>query len=324
MAQDIETYDGYAACTYAGFYKQYPNDIEGISEDDRTGYFYVLYTYAYKDKGRRVWGELYESDLITYGAVKNDFVPMVKKTDITNYSDIFDASKVFDKFYDNGSYQCPSAIYVSTNHVYLDKCDHNQEVIKRNDVCREIKLTTNSSSVSNEKGTLSIKDAQPGELKKLSYESHKEAIDNGTTDISVSTDVEKIIDWANKLLNEGNGDNPTSGKSGCSLISGKIQDLLRNLFFYLSIAGFVIVVAMSIFDLIKAITGDVDDAMKKFLKSIKARLVSLVVLLLLPMLVTFVTNTVNNVAKISGYNANNPLCGVIKTSSTSNNNTKSE
>ncbi len=126
-----------------------------------------------------------------------------------------------------------------------------------------------------------------------------------------TSETDEISEWANNKKNDTYSSEETDKASGCELIKDDLQDFLHDLFFYISIGGVIIVVVMTIFDLFKVITGDVDDAMKKFLKGIKARLIVLVILLLLPAIISFIIGVVNNVAKIGGYNSGDPFCGVI-------------
>ncbi len=323
LAQDIEVSDGYAVCTYAGLYKDKNyEEMEKISEDgsfDMSQYetdYYMIYAYAYRENGaRRVWGELYKTKTRAETLAGN-YIPLGTKTEITNYNSFSNSINNFVKFNDGSSYRCPSMVYVYQNYIYWNYGECLSYAKKNNGKCVQMPKISSVSGTSDKSGKLSIIDAKEGSYRQFSFDAYKESMDK--EGIETSTSIADIIKWANDLVSKNNGATEDSGKSGCTLISGELQVLLHDVFFYFSIAGVIILVVMSIMDLIRAITGDVDDALKKFLKGIKARVVSLVILLLLPMIVTFITNTVNNVATISGYNNDNPLCGVIPSSTTTN------
>lgn len=98
----------------------------------------------------------------------------------------------------------------------------------------------------------------------------------------------------------------------CALISGDIQNLLHDIFFFISVAGIIILVAMTAVSLVKVITASEDEALRNFFKGLWKRIICLIILLILPTLVTFIIQLVNNVAPGLGIRSDNPLCNVTE------------
>lgn len=131
--------------------------------------------------------------------------------------------------------------------------------------------------------------------------------DDGNSDDGEILD--KIEEW-------GNSDNETkysqSVDDPCNIISGDLRDLLHEIFLYISIAGIIILVAMTSVSLVKVITASEDNALSNFLKGLWKRIICLIILLLLPMIITFVIQVVNGAGKIWGVNSDNPLCSITE------------
>ena len=98
----------------------------------------------------------------------------------------------------------------------------------------------------------------------------------------------------------------------CDLINGEIRDILHEIFFFISVAGIIVLVVMTAISLVKVITASEDEALRNFLKGLWKRIICLIILLMLPMIVTFIIQLVNNVAPNLGIRSDNPLCNVTK------------
>lgn len=118
-----------------------------------------------------------------------------------------------------------------------------------------------------------------------------------------------IKHWAEMALNQGIFQ--LEKVDTCNLISETFQETLDAAFKYISVAGIILLIILTIIDLIKIIAGNPIENFVKFGQNIKARIITLIILLILPFLITFILDTVNNVASIAGYQSDNPLCGVI-------------
>lgn len=98
----------------------------------------------------------------------------------------------------------------------------------------------------------------------------------------------------------------------CSIISGTLKDTLNTLFQYISLAGIILLIILTIIDLIKVITGNPTENFVKFGQNIKARIITLIILLILPFLITLIIDGINKIASITGYQSDNPLCAVVE------------
>lgn len=119
-----------------------------------------------------------------------------------------------------------------------------------------------------------------------------------------------IVRWAELQKVSKNID--LSTVNVCNIISDDLSDILSEIFTYICVAGIVLVVIMTIFDLIKVITGNAEENLSKMFKNFVIRIIVIVLLLLLPYLVTLTINLVNDAGNNLGYNKENPLCGVAK------------
>lgn len=141
-------------------------------------------------------------------------------------------------------------------------------------------------------------------------------IKNATASPGVYDDLDDGGSIIQAILNWGKSGDSTRYDSGasdpCDLISGEIRTLLHDIFFYISIAGIIILVVMTAISLVKVITASEDEALRNFLKGLWKRIICLIILLLLPTLVTFIIQIVNNVAPGLGIRSDNPLCNVTE------------
>lgn len=296
---EIQAADGYARCIYKG----------NIKMNDRSTYNIEFQV--------NVWRKEKGQDAVGYGVVgfgtggklDTGFV------NVENYDDIFHhvQSQLIDTslFYENGKWKCADKIYFDSSRLVNGGDRTKISFVKNDNVDLSLSLSETDSKIDNsENSSISTGDDSPSFSKDDSVYNKDDLQDPNAT----STD--DIKNWGQNYDKKYSTDE-TNKTAGCDLIKDDIRNFLHDLFFYLSIAGVLIVVVMTIFDLFKVITGNVDDAMKKFLKGIKARIITLVVLLLLPMLIDIVTGTVNRVAEISGYNSSDPMCGVVNSGTSS-------
>ena len=121
--------------------------------------------------------------------------------------------------------------------------------------------------------------------------------------------IQAILDWGGK---KDGTKYSSSATDPCDLISGKLQNVLHDIFFIISIAGIIILVVMTAISLVKIITASEDNALSNFVKGLWKRIICLIILLLLPMLITFIIQIVNDVAPSLGIKSNNPLCDITK------------
>ena len=121
--------------------------------------------------------------------------------------------------------------------------------------------------------------------------------------------IQSILNWGGKK--DGTKYDPST-VDPCALISGDLREALHDIFFFISIAGIIILVVMTAVSLVKVITASEDEALRNFLKGLWKRIICLIILLLLPMLITFIIQVVNNVAPSLGIKSNNPLCDITE------------
>ena len=91
-----------------------------------------------------------------------------------------------------------------------------------------------------------------------------------------------------------------------------MRDLLNRIFWYISIAGIVLLIVMTAISFIKAITGSDDEKLRDAFKHLLIRAIAVVVLLLLPVILTAIIDIINNNSGgevIIGADGN-PTCSV--------------
>ena len=121
--------------------------------------------------------------------------------------------------------------------------------------------------------------------------------------------IQSILDWAGL---ESSTRYELNEVDPCAIISGDIQQLLHTVFLFISVAGIIILIVMTIISVVKVITASEDDALSNFLKGLWKRIICLIILLLLPVIVTFLIQVVNGAGAIWGVNSDNPLCNITK------------
>ena len=277
------------------------NDIFVISEINKP----IAYTNAYKN-----------NKLSPEQGADNSVVTL--NSGVSNV----DLSKLF---YDSSKKDwkgCPSSIYVvlagndiNIPFVYTNKPSKNIiSGLKTKDSCVfDVKLTT---SLKDENGNNMEADSTSSQICKkgdncdYAHQGTEHVKEDGTYQSSL-TDTTAIKNWANGKKNGQFKKDNTNSSCG-DVINQDVKDFLNQLFTYITIAGVILIVVMSMVSGIKVITLSEEKAIRSFFKSIWVRVVCLIILLLLPMLVSFTISTVNNIAKIPGVNSNDPTCGVGK------------
>ena len=121
--------------------------------------------------------------------------------------------------------------------------------------------------------------------------------------------IQSILDWAGL---ESSTRYELNEVDPCAIISGDIQQLLHTVFLFISVAGIIILIVMTIISVVKVITASEDNALSNFLKGLWKRIICLIILLLLPVIVTFLIQVVNGAGAIWGVNSDNPLCNITK------------
>lgn len=113
----------------------------------------------------------------------------------------------------------------------------------------------------------------------------------GETAENNSEDITDIEQWGQSATNSLYANNTVDA---CAIVDEDLKDLLQTILTWISIAGIVILLIMSILEFVKAITGSDDSGIKTAFKHTLIRIACVVVLLLLPMLVTGIIDAVNN------------------------------
>ena len=121
--------------------------------------------------------------------------------------------------------------------------------------------------------------------------------------------IQSILDWAGL---ESSTRYELNEVDPCAIISGDIQRLLHTVFLFISVAGIIILIVMTIISVVKVITASEDNALSNFLKGLWKRIICLIILLLLPVIVTFLIQVVNGAGAIWGVNSDNPLCNITE------------
>lgn len=106
-----------------------------------------------------------------------------------------------------------------------------------------------------------------------------------------TVNIQNIKDWA---ANEGY-DIDSLGDP-CTIISPSLQKILSSAFWFISVAGIILVVVMTAVSFIKAITGSDDEKFRDAIKHLYTRIIVVIILLLLPMLLTFIVDLINRTA----------------------------
>ena len=105
-----------------------------------------------------------------------------------------------------------------------------------------------------------------------------------------SVDIDAIKQWSEK-----NGEyNVNNEGDECSIINENLKNVLSGAFWFISIAGIILVVVMTAISFIKAIVGSDDEKLRNAFSHLITRIIVIVILLLLPMILTFIINLINN------------------------------
>lgn len=128
-------------------------------------------------------------------------------------------------------------------------------------------------------------------MKELTADEIKETIEDQQSFGKCDENCQDAIkNWANQegYLNVSNVGDP------CSIISDTLGEFLKNVFFFISVAGIVLVVCLTALGFVKAIVASDDDGLMKAFKQLKTRIIVVVVLLLLPAILSFIIGIVND------------------------------
>ena len=218
---------------------------------------------------------------------------------VTWASDISTTLQTFpkDKYYKNGNITCPSSIYVgffashpSTNETNVFDFVWEQPVdVHGNPLAGSVYTPL--------KGRLISSSSSMNEQVQAIAENGRTRSATGTTE---SRDKESIVNSIISWAQEHTGlPVDFSDLPNCSALLGTGEDslgqMLKNIFFGISIVGILLLIILTAMDFIKAIaSSDEDDTLIKAFKRSKNRIIAIIILLLLPVLVTVIVNLVND------------------------------
>lgn len=139
--------------------------------------------------------------------------------------------------------------------------------------------------------------------------------DDEAKDLTNEADLEEIKEWGKEeyesLYEKNEG-------ADCSIIDDELRELLNKALIFLSIAGIIILIVMSMIEFIKALTGANDDLIKTAFKHTIVRVICAIILLLTPMLVSTIIGVINDLREPQVDKEGNvildengdPLCGI--------------
>ena len=113
-----------------------------------------------------------------------------------------------------------------------------------------------------------------------------------------SIDIEPIIKWGET------DDSITFDNSNvdiCAVITDDLGISITNIFFYISVAGVILLFVMTLISGVKAITSSKENALFEFLQSIAVRIIVLILLLLLPAIISTLIDAFNKIAPSLGF-----------------------
>ncbi len=247
----------------------------------------------------------------------------VDKVSFNNYDDIFYATDTYkDKFNYNGQFKCPVIFYHGSGGgtanpnvtLYYNKSDAGKDINDYNGATlKDNACISKNTNVDWSKLTDTIDQGAEASPLEMAGSTADEDIRGDSENPEDLGEDAAILDAINKWGNSGDSTRYNQDSvDPCDLISDDIQDLLHNIFFFISVAGIIILVAMTAISLVKVITASEDEALRNFFKGLWKRIICLIILLILPTLVTFIVQLVNNVAPGLGIRSDNPLCNVTE------------
>ena len=322
---DIKTDDGYALC-------RYQKTVQVNATDSRVGKYDTnvsVYLWAYLQNKKYKTGAY----IVQSVSENSKTEPSIPNYD-SDLRDKEDMAKLLGANTKGSKWKCPDKIYLSgesgtdtrTNGKFIihfangkfrnggGHGDTNNSIKEQLNKNLAIDLKKDSSK-SEKNITVNLSKGTTVQTAKEAHESTVNDINNG--DIGGEEETKNLVDtsaiknWANGKKNGQFKKDNTNSSCG-DVINQDVKDFLNQLFSYITIAGIILIVVMSMVSGIKVITLSEEKAIRSFFKSIWVRVVCLIILLLLPFLVNFVVSTVNNIAKIPGVNSNDPTCGVGK------------
>lgn len=259
----IKTQDGYAKCVYSGYGKIY-STIQ-----------VVIRVYKDTDGVVRSYAEM-------LCAKKGE--ESLSHCDIANYDDIFHHAdtQLYGKFHDNNGWKCANDVYAYTGNaskIYLN--------IGNKDGATHLELVDNESEIVNDGNSFNSDNDYDAVI---DVEDKYDSNNSGSSGVLSDQELNKIFDWAG-LDDEYSLDNVGDA---CSIVSDNLKDFLSSIFWFISIAGIILVVIMTAISFIKAIVGSDDEKLKNAFSHLLTRIIVVIILLLLPAILTFIINIVNN------------------------------
>ena len=196
------------------------------------------------------------------------------------------------KFNNSKKFSCP-AIYPSLSNGYSDNTysfsfqSGTKRVAAKKQTC--INKEQSNDDVNN-----TMREETNQQASDTSMDNIEETIENAKGNNEASSCDENcrnaIKNWANQegYLNVSNVGDP------CSIISDTLGEFLKNVFFFISVAGIVLVVCLTALGFVKAIVASDDDGLMKAFKQLKTRIIVVIVLLILPVILSFIIDVIND------------------------------
>ena len=212
----------------------------------------------------------------------------------------------FHAYFKFNGYQCPQLVISKSGSDYKGTYYNSKNGVSAGSV---LTSGTRVSCISKDDYDIDVE----GDIKSKAEEAVKEAAEevlseNEEEKIDEGI-IQSILDWAGL---ESSTRYELNEVDPCAIISGDIQQLLHTVFLFISVAGIIILIVMTIISVVKVITASEDNALSNFLKGLWKRIICLIILLLLPVIVTFLIQVVNGAGAIWGVNSDNPLCNITK------------
>ena len=231
-----------------------------------------------------------------------------------NYDSKFGKKKSLDKFgYNNGEVSsCPESISFSKNTFITaptnDKLDVGE--FKFGGIGMSLTNSTTIASKSKNAPDTKSKVKKMLEGKESSLGSTYYGVPGNANDDDHTIDNTSFIGMIQSFFTKQDNENPSNPHSledtNCSsLLSGGLDEILRTVFFIISVVGVIILLFTTATDFIKAIASSDNDAISKAFKSSKTRIIAAIILLILPFLVSFIINLINeNFVVVTDKNSN--------------------
>ena len=211
-----------------------------------------------------------------------------------NEADYFGLNVDSSSFYRNGQIECPDSVYIYFNAAngadWAFKYDPGQNVTYRNvslaydaEIDEDLDAAVANIIRNGRYSDISVTGEDVNSEKQAGRSESQRIVNSilswATSHISPTFDVSDLPDCS-ALLGTG---------------EGSLGQMLKNIFFGISIVGILLLIILTAIDFIKAIaSSDEEDTLIKAFKRSKNRIIAIIILLLLPVLVSVIINLINN------------------------------